>query len=132
MDGIGRRHSMLSPNRGIQVRSVHRVRNDFHERGLEDFSNLPSRRRRPHFVWPHQYLPNCKRTGAELILPLVHFRENMADTPGVARIVLQPIDEYHRVPVDSAHRGCSPSLAALLARTGEIVPLFADERLTSA
>src|SRR5882724_8957611 len=94
---------MLSANPSIKVRGLNRVRYNFDERGPENLSNLPGRLRCAHFVWAHQYFPHGKRTGAKLILPFLHFRENVAHTFGIAGMVLKSVDKYHRVPVNSAH-----------------------------
>jgi len=49
-----------------------------------------------------------------LILPLLHFREDVADTFCVLGIVLKPVHKQHRVPIDSTHDFLSVALSGNL------------------
>jgi hypothetical protein len=105
MDGIGWRNAKLSPDPCIMVRRVAGEWQDLNERRPECLTYTLHHIAHSLLVRPHKCLPNGERTGAERILSLFHTRKDVSNPHRMYRMLLEPVNEEHRVPINQAHRG---------------------------
>ncbi len=62
---------------------------------------------------PSQHFPESESAGQQLIPALLHPRLNLLYPARILRIIFEPINEQHRVPVDAAHFSPRFELTAL-------------------
>ena len=104
MDGIGGRNAKPSPDPRIMVRRIAGEWQDLNERRSECLTNALDHVALSLFVGPHKRLANRERTGAQRILSLLHACEDVPNARRMYRMLLEPVNEEHRVPVNQAHR----------------------------
>src|ERR1019366_6318982 len=95
MDCICSRNSLGRANAGVDIRRLQCVGYDFHKWEPKYIANFPGRICRACLVETYQSLPDGKGTGAKLILEGFHSLEQLAHAPGVAGVVLQPVNKQH-------------------------------------
>src|SRR5258708_17935532 len=110
---------MAGANAGIVLSGLDAEWNDFHERGTKNFQHPGCRFLTTRLVWTDERLADGKCAGAKLISPLFHFQQQLSDNFGITRVVLNPVDEQHCVPINSAHRLCGTPSASRFAMARE-------------
>ncbi len=103
VDGIGGRNAKLSPDPCILVRRVAGERQDLNERRPESLTNALGHIAHSLLIRPHKGLANRERAGTKRIFSLLHALEDVPDPHRVYRMILEPVNEEHGVPVDQAH-----------------------------
>jgi hypothetical protein len=104
VDCVGGSNAKPGPNPGIVVCRVAGERQDLNEWRPESLTNALGHIAHSLLVWPHKGLAHSERTGTKRIFSLLHTREDMPDPSRVDRMLLEPINEEHGVPVNQAHR----------------------------
>ena len=104
VDRIGRRNTQFSADPRVLVRRVNRERQHLYEGRAECLANAIGDVSSTHLARADECLADGKGTRTERIFPLLHARENVPDARCVYRMLLEPINEEHGVPVDQAHR----------------------------
>src|ERR1700733_1177370 len=107
VDSISRRNSMSVANPGIVVRGFSREWQEFHIRRPQECTNLTGHFKRAFPVWAHQDLGHREHAGAKGVAAFPHAAENPIHSGGIVGMILDPVHEKHRVPIDRLIGACA-------------------------
>jgi hypothetical protein len=103
VNGIRWGHTQLAANPRIVVCGFDGKGNNLGDNLLQQAPRLGGNLRRAFTVGTGKDLSESEGAGNELISTLFHARADRAHPLGVLRVVFQPVDEEHGVPIDPAH-----------------------------
>ena len=103
MDRVSGSHSLSSPDAGIVFRSPQIKRNYFRNDSLQKSARIVCRPDRARSIYAGKHFSECERACDQIVSPLFHPRVDGTDAFSELRIVFEPINKEHRIPVDSAH-----------------------------
>src|ERR1700688_5002147 len=109
MDGIRRSYVRAPTDSGISVWRFESERDYFRHYAQQCCQSVFALGQRCFPVCARQNLAESNGASDKCVLSLLHSRVNRCDSLRENRIVVQPIDEQHRVPVDAAHSWSSAS-----------------------